>query len=199
MKSAVLGHHGKPSATTSCMDVAALIGVALRKQNPSDSAMAVFNQGISLYEPNLEHSVVTIASALTSQANGGTDTAKVIELLLTSYRAEYAKGNTGFKPIDNIIIVSDNESWIGASGGSYTRSGTPLQHRWADYLKDYNPKAKLLCININPEINVQVKDSFNAVNIGGFSDAIFPLIADFFNHDTQSDFWVERIKTTVAL
>ena len=199
MQSAVLGRHGKPSTTTSCMDVAALIGVALRKQNPVDSAMAVFNQGISLYEPNLNHSVVTIARELTGSCNGGTDTAKVIELLLHSYRAEHAKGNTGFKPIDNIIIVSDNESWIGASGGRNTRCGTPLQHRWADYLKEYNPKAKLLCININPEINVQVKDSFNAVNIGGFSDAIFPLIADFFNHDTQSDFWVERIKTTVAL
>jgi len=198
MRSMVLGRNDKASTNTSCVDVAALIGVGIVKCNPENSILVLFNDNIGFWQFNHDHSVVTVANEIARITTGGTNTPLVIEMLLQSYAREKASGNSP-AVIDNVIIVSDNESWIGASGGNYTRGGVPLQARWQEYLKEWNPKAKMLCININPEKSVQVKDTPNAINIGGFSDIVFQLMDDYFNNDTTGDFWVDRIKATVAL
>jgi 60 kDa SS-A/Ro ribonucleoprotein len=53
-----------------------------------------------------------------------------------------------------------------------------MAQEWAT-LKKRNPRAKLVCIDINPHANVQVVESKDVLNVGGFSDHVFQLIADF--------------------
>jgi 60 kDa SS-A/Ro ribonucleoprotein len=87
-----------------------------------------------------------------------------------------------------VILVSDNESWADAR-----RPGTALMHEWAAF-KRRNPRALLVCIDLQPNRTTQAPDRHDVLNVGGFSDAVFELIAAFGARGAHRRRWVEAIE-----
>ncbi len=58
------------------------------------------------------------------------------------------------------------------------------------------PRAKLVCIDLQPYQTVQAVDTGrnDVLNIGGFSDQVFDLIAEFAKGTLGSDQWVGVIE-----
>jgi len=90
---------------------------------------------------------------------------------------------------DLTIIVSDNQSWIDARHDGASEA----LRQWAE-LKRRNPRAKLVCIDLQPYTNTQVPERDDVLNIGGFSDEVFERIADFAAGRLGRERWVERIE-----
>ena len=81
-----------------------------------------------------------------------------------------------------MILVSDNESWI----GPIHRRGTATMVEWKKF-KASNPKARLVCIDIQPYSSTQASDAEDILNIGGFSDHVFEVLGQFSNGTLNSD------------
>ena len=95
---------------------------------------------------------------------------------------------------DLLIYVSDNESWIdspwyGRFGGTRTETLT----QWAAF-KARNPKAKLVCIDLQPYATTQAAEREDILNIGGFSDHVFDVIAAFAKGTLNTQHWVGVIE-----
>jgi 60 kDa SS-A/Ro ribonucleoprotein len=58
--------------------------------------------------------------------------------------------------------------------------------------KRNNPKAKLVCIDMQPYGSVQAPDNKDILNIGGFSDTVFTTVANFVKGG--NDHWVDEIQ-----
>ncbi|MGQ0799731.1 MAG: RNA-binding protein, partial [Pseudomarimonas sp.] len=61
-------------------------------------------------------------------------------------------------------------------------------------LRRRNPRAKLICLDLQPYANTQVADRAGVLNIGGFSDAVFQVIASFVKHGKGGGHWVRAIE-----
>ena len=119
--------------------------------------------------------------ALAAIGGGGTNCSAPLAQLV----AERAK-------VDVVILVSDNESWVDA-----TRHGaTQTMLQW-DLLKLRNPKAKLVCIDLQPYGTTQAMEREDILNVGGFGDAVFDVIAQFASGSFGAGHWVEAIEATV--
>jgi 60 kDa SS-A/Ro ribonucleoprotein len=69
---------------------------------------------------------------------------------------------------------------------------------WARYKAEKaNRKSKLVCIDIQPYATVQVPDNKDVLNIGGFTDSVFGVVANFVNGDSRD--FVKTIKDAVEL
>jgi 60 kDa SS-A/Ro ribonucleoprotein len=125
---------------------------------------------------------MTNAQKLASLPSGGTNcSAPLAEL-----NRRKAKG-------DLVIFVSDNESWMdtpvhGRFGGSPTRT----MSEWSAF-KSRNPNARLVCLDIQPYATTQAKERADILNIGGFSDSVFDVIAAFAKGELGADHWVGEI------
>ena len=64
---------------------------------------------------------------------------------------------------------------------------------WAAY-KRRNPNAKLVCIDIQPYGSTQAAEREDVLNIGGFSDRVFDVIAQFAAGTLAADHWVGVIE-----
>jgi 60 kDa SS-A/Ro ribonucleoprotein len=122
--------------------------------------------------------VMTNAAKLASIGGGGTNCSAPIQQLVS----ERAK-------VDLVIFVSDNESWVDAGRGR----GTALMQEWQS-LKAFNPRAKLVCIDIQPYGTTQANESADILNIGGFSDNVFEVVAKFADGTLDADHWVGEIE-----
>jgi 60 kDa SS-A/Ro ribonucleoprotein len=76
--------------------------------------------------------------------------------------------------VDVVIYVSDNESWVDPS----RRGATATQAEFAQ-LKKRVRGAKLVAIDLVPNATAQARSSADVLNIGGFSDSVFELVAGF--------------------
>jgi 60 kDa SS-A/Ro ribonucleoprotein len=98
---------------------------------------------------------------------------------------------------DLIIYVSDNESWIDAPNyGVFGGSATETLKHWAAF-KQRSPQARMVCINIQPYGTTQAaerEDVLNILNIGGFTDQVFDVIAEFAAGRLTADHWVGVIE-----
>ena len=90
---------------------------------------------------------------------------------------------------DLLVYVSDNESWVDARGGR----GTETMREWAAF-KRRNPRARMVCIDVQPYQTVQAAESADVLNVGGFSDQVFELVADFAAGRLGPDHWVGVIE-----
>ena len=61
-------------------------------------------------------------------------------------------------------------------------------------LKARNPKAKLVCIDLQPHGTTQAVERADVLNVGGFSDAVFQVVADFATGEIGPDHWVGKIE-----
>ncbi|MEZ5702918.1 MAG: hypothetical protein R3E42_14715 [Burkholderiaceae bacterium] len=74
--------------------------------------------------------------------------------------------------VDLVILVSDNESWVDARRAGATQ--TLIE--W-EKLKQRCPQARLVCIDIQPGRTTQAVERADILNVGGFSDAVFTMLA----------------------
>jgi 60 kDa SS-A/Ro ribonucleoprotein len=56
--------------------------------------------------------------------------------------------------------------------------------------KQRSPDAKLVCIDIQPYGTTQMQERNDILNIGGFSDRVFDVIAKFADGSLDAEHWV---------
>jgi 60 kDa SS-A/Ro ribonucleoprotein len=178
MSSPATGYRKGATASVRCIDVAALVAAAFLRAN-RQTRVIPFEQKAVRLDLNPRDTVMTNAAKLARIGGGGTNCSAPIELLVKEKAA-----------IDLVVIVSDNESWVDARrhGG-----GTGLTQAW-ERLKKINPQAKLVCIDIQPYATTQARDRTDILNVGGFSDSVFEVIAKFARGEMGADHWVGEIE-----
>jgi 60 kDa SS-A/Ro ribonucleoprotein len=60
--------------------------------------------------------------------------------------------------------------------------------------KKMNPHARLVCIDLQPYGTVQAVDRPDILNVGGFSDQVFEVVAAFAEGRLSTGHWVGEIK-----
>jgi 60 kDa SS-A/Ro ribonucleoprotein len=157
--------------------VAALVAASILRKSPSAEVLP-FEQDVMRLDLNPRDSIVSNAQRLASIGGGGTNCRAPVKLL--NHRR--AKG-------DLIIFVSDNQSWVDSGSGR----GTELMHAWQQF-RQRNPQAKLVCLDIQPNQTTQAAEREEILNIGGFSDQVFEVIAAFASGELNGDHWIRRIQ-----
>ena len=179
-------------ATTvvSCREVAALVTAAFLRKAP-ETLILPFSDHIDLVRLNPMDSVATNAQALARLPSGGTN----CTLPLAYLNQEKIKA-------DLVIYVSDYESWLDPQGRTMHRYGwgpqdvhakTGMMVQWRKF-KANNPKARLVCVDLQPAPSAQVIVEDDILSIGGWSDTCFKLIADFASNGNKGDMWVQWIE-----
>ena len=170
-------------STIRVMDIAAVLVAALKKKNP-DLEIILFNSSASMYEPK-DKTLLGISNELSRMANGGTDCGAAMMFIKQRY------ADKGMP--DNIIMVSDNESWLGTTRNFWnTQTGT-IEH--LEEIRRINPNTRMINIDITPGSSSQTIPKEYVLNIGGFNDSVFNVISMFFESKGFSDFWVNQIKS----
>jgi 60 kDa SS-A/Ro ribonucleoprotein len=179
MQSAVTGYRKGATSAVRCIDVAALVAASVLRRNPLAEVIP-FSDSIVPANLNPRDSVMTNANKLAELPSGGTNcSAPLYEL------------NRGKAKGDLVIYVSDNESWVDSTAGM--SSGTETMRQWNEF-KTRNRDAKLVCIDIQPYAHTHAKERADILNVGGFSDQVFSLIAEFAGGTLSTDHWVGVIE-----
>ena len=167
----------RPGSTTAlrCVDVAALIAASVKRKNPSTRILP-FDTDVRDVPLKIDDHVMSQAQRLAALCGGGTRISAPLERL----NAERAM-------VDVVVIVSDNESWKDTNKGQ----GTRTMHEW-NGIKARCPNAKLVCIDLQPYATSQTVESSGILHVGGFSDAVFELLAAA-SQGHGAAHWVERI------
>ena len=179
MSSPVTGHRGSASSAVRCIDVAALVAAAVLRRN-ADARVLPFETKVVSLELNPRDSVMTNAAKLAAVGGGGTSCSAPLALL-----------NKEKAQADLVVLVSDNESWADRARGR----GTATMQEWEAF-KQRNPKARLVCIDIQPYATTQAQERRDVLNIGGFSDEVFKLLAVYAAGGLGADHWVGVIEET---
>lgn len=177
MGSAVTGQRGSATSSMRCIDVAALVAAAVLRRNP-EARVLPFQQDVVRLALNARDSVMTNAQALAAIGGGGTNCSAPLALL-----------NHERATVDVVILVSDNESWVDAT----RRGATQTMREW-EVLKQRNPQARLVCIDIQPYATTQAAERPDVMNVGGFSDAVFTMLSLFAKGKTGAEHWVGEIE-----
>jgi 60 kDa SS-A/Ro ribonucleoprotein len=181
MSSPVTGHRKGATTNVRCIDVAALVAAAVLRKNPRTEVLP-FEHRVVKVTLNPRDSVMTNASRLAAVGGGGTNCSAP----LTKLNSRKAVG-------DLVIFISDNESWIDATQGD----GTATMREW-NVFKQRNPKARLICIDVQPYRTVQAIERDDILNVGGFSDQVFDVISEFARGELNAHHWIGVIES-VAL
>lgn len=176
MQSAVTGFRRGATSVVTCVEVAALIAACIKRAN-AKARVIPFAETVRELRLNVRDSVMTQAQQLARMVGGGTRVSAPLALL----NREQAK-------VDVLVLVSDNQSWVDTRQGNSSET----MRQWAE-LKLRNPQAKMVCIDLQPYMTSQTVASADVLHVGGFSDAVFELLADAAQgSDTRR--WIERIE-----
>ncbi len=178
MTMSVTGYRKGSTSAVTCMDVAALVAAAVLRKNPQARIMP-FDTKVHDVHIRPKDRIVDNARKLASFFGGG-----------TACSAPLAKLNAEKARADLVILVSDNESW---ADRPYYSGGTPVMEQWVK-LKRRCPDAKLVCLDIAPYATTPAHERPDVLNIGGFSDQVFELIAAFAQDRLGPDHWVGEIE-----
>jgi 60 kDa SS-A/Ro ribonucleoprotein len=176
MASAVTGYRKGATTTTRCVDVAALIAACIQRSHP-DARVLPFDTDVRELRLNPRDSVTTQARQLAALCGGG-----------TSVSAPLAHLNRTRAKVDLLVLVSDNESWRDTRSGGATET----MRQW-EAIKSRCPQAKLVCIDLQPVATSQTVERNDVLHVGGFSDAVFDLIANFAAEGAGAKRWVDKI------
>ena len=186
MHTPVTGFRRGATTAVNCIDVAGLIAATVLRQNPHAEVIP-FESNVVQVRLNPRDSVMTNAHKLRSLPQGGTNCSAPLRFL----NSRRAQG-------DLVIYVSDNESWIDAPHyGRYGGGATQTMKEWANF-RQRNPKARMVCIDIQPYRTVQAKERDDILNIGGFSDQVWNVIADFARGELTADHWIGVIEEVIV-
>ena len=181
MSMAATGYRKGSTSTMRCIDVAALVAAAVVRKNRNAEVLP-FEQSVVNVQLNARDSVLTNAAKLASVGGGGTNCSAP----LASLNKRKATG-------DLVLFISDNESWVDANRGR----GTATMVEWGKF-KERNPAARLVCIDVQPYGTTQAQERDDILNIGGFSDQVFDVVAEFAAGRLNAHHWVGVIEA-VAL
>jgi 60 kDa SS-A/Ro ribonucleoprotein len=177
MSSPVTGYRKGSTSAVRCIDVAALVAAAVLRRNPHAEVLAFEDRVVNL-DLNARDSVLTNAQKLAKVGGGGTNCSAPLRLL----NQRKAEG-------DLVLYVSDYESWVDARQGR----GTATMQEFARF-RARNPRARMVCIDVQPYQTVQAAESSDVLNVGGFSDQVFEVVADFASGRLDADHWVGVIE-----
>jgi 60 kDa SS-A/Ro ribonucleoprotein len=176
MSSPITGNRKGSSSAVRCIDVAGLIAAAVLRKNPLAGVIA-FNTKAWSVTLNPRDSVVSNTAKIAGFLNGGTSIACAFNLL----NEQLAVG-------DMVILISDNQSWVETQ-----RSPTATMTSWEAF-RVRNKAARLACIDLQPYGSVQAAPREDILHVGGFSDAVFDLLASFAAGQMGSDYWEKEIE-----
>ena len=176
MNSPVSGFRQGATTATRCVDVAALLSAAVLRHNPQARVLP-FEMQVAKIRLNPRDSIMTNAQKMAELCGGG-----------TACSAPLAWLNREKAPVDLLLMISDNESWADVARGDKSA----MLAEW-DKIKQRNPQAKLVCLDIQPYATVQARNRHDILNIGGFSDQVFHLLGAFAAQNHSADFWVDTI------
>ncbi len=174
MGSPVTGFRGRGATSKMrCVDVAALFAAAILRRNP-DSIVIPFDT--AAYEAKVDpgDTILSLAERLAKYGGGGTD----CSLPLVQANGKYAK-----RRFAGCVLVSDNESWVGMGRYGSTGVMTEWQRFVANQQRLGVSSPKLVCIDIQPYGSTQAPERADILNIGGFSDAVFQVVASYLAND----------------
>jgi 60 kDa SS-A/Ro ribonucleoprotein len=178
MGSPVTGYRGTASTAVRCIDIAALVAAAMLRKNAGTLVLPFENRVVDI-DLNPRDTVMTNAQKLASIGGGGTNCNAPLALL-----------NKKKVQADLVVFVSDNESWIDAK-----RHGATATMREWEAFKQRNPQAKLVCIDIAPYGTTQAAERGDVLNVGGFSDDVFNIVAAFAAGQLGASHWVGEIQS----
>ncbi len=183
MHSPVTGFRRGSTTAVRCIDVAALVAATVLRKNPGAEVIP-FESNVVKVSLNPRDSVMTNAEKLAQLPCGGTNCSAPLAYL----NQRRAIG-------DLVIYVSDNESWVDAPHyGRFGGSATQTMKEWAHF-RQRNPAARMVCIDIQPYGTAQMKQGADILNVGGFSDQVFDLIAEFARYGLNADQFVQIIES----
>ena len=139
--------------------------------------MLPFEQAVVKVDLDPRRPVMANAAKLAAVGGGGTCVSAPLALL-----------NQQRAAVDLVVIVSDNESWVDARRGGATQT----MREWSA-IKARCPQARLVCIDLQPNTTTQAIERGDVMNVGGFSDAVFGVLADFADGSMGPDRWVGAI------
>jgi 60 kDa SS-A/Ro ribonucleoprotein len=182
MSCAITGHRGRGATSKMrCVDVAALFAAAILRRNP-DSVIIPFDTRAYDVKIDPNDSILSLAERLAKYGGGGTD----CSLPLQTANKQYAK-----RRFAGCVLVSDMESWI-YSGHPFAhgaQGATGAMTEWTKFVKTQREHGvtdpKLICINLQPYTTTQAPERGDILNIGGFSDAVFQVVAAFLEDDAN--------------
>ncbi len=175
MHSSVTGYRPGASSKVRCIDVAGLIAAALLRTNHQATVLP-FAEAVRKIDLNRRDTVLTNAQKLAAMPGGGTNCS-----------APLAQLNREQARADLVIYVSDNESWMDQRSNS-----TGMMQQWVLF-KKRNPAARLVCLDITPNRTSQAVEGGDVLNIGGFSDDVFKIMAAFAAGQLSAAHWVGEI------
>jgi 60 kDa SS-A/Ro ribonucleoprotein len=180
MGSPITGHRAGSTSAVRCVDVAALVAACLLRANRQAEVIPFETGVVRGLTLNPRDTVLTNAAKLAAVGGGGTNCSAPLRWL-NERRA------TG----DLVVFVSDNESWVDQARGR----GTATMEQWSLF-KARNPRARLVCIDLQPYSTAQAVDAGtgDVLNVGGFSDAVFEVVARFAEGKLGGDHWVGVIE-----
>lgn len=181
MQSPITGHRQGATTAVRCVDVAALITAAIVRRNPTTEVLP-FEQSVVALHLSPRDSVMTNAERLASVGGGGT----CVSAPLARLNARKAKGEL-------VVIVSDNESWVDATGAR----GTATLREW-NVFRAHNPRARLVLIDLQPYGTTQATEREDILNVGGFSDHVFEVVSEFAAGRLHSDHWVGQVESVAV-
>lgn len=177
MSSPITGYRGAATSMVRCIDVAALIAASVLRANPAARVLP-FERDVVSVAVNPRDSVMTNAARLAGVGGGGTACSAPLALL----NRERAK-------VDLVVLVSDNKSWADMRRGA----ATGLAYEWRQ-LKARNRHARLVLIDLQPYGTTQAPEAGDVLNVGGFSDAVFELVAAYAKGEMSAARWVGEIE-----
>ena len=179
MHGPVTGYRKGATSTSRCVDVAALVAAALLRNNPDAIALPFKEEVVELaIDPRAP--VLSNARKMASIGPGGTNCSAPLAWL-----------NRRKVKADLVVLVSDNQSWLDRRrGGASATLG-----QWAQF-KLRNPSARLVCVDIQPYGSTPAAEAEDILNVGGFSDAVFEMIAAFAAGRLDAGHWVAQIEAT---
>lgn len=177
MSSPATGWRGRGATSKMrCVDVAALFAAAILRRNP-ESIVIPFDDKAYDVRVAPTDSILSLSERLARYGGGGTNCSLPLSVANANYRNRRLAG---------CVLVSDNQSWIGA--GRY--GSTAVVNEWKRFIENQMrlgghgiPNPKLVLLDLQPYTTTQAPDRSDVLNIGGFSDAVFEVVAAFFAED----------------
>ncbi|PQO44197.1 TROVE domain-containing protein [Blastopirellula marina] len=172
----ITGNRGRGATTkVRCVDAAALFAAAILRRNP-DSVVIPFDMIAYNASVDPDDSILSLSKRLAQYGGGGTECSLPLRAANERYRNRKFAG---------CVLVSDCESWIGQ--GRYGSTG--VMTAWNDFVNNQRKlgvtSPKLVCIDIQPYQTTQAPERSDILNVGGFSDAVFNVVAAFLEDDQQ--------------
>jgi 60 kDa SS-A/Ro ribonucleoprotein len=177
MASAVTGYRKGATTAIRCIDIAALVTAAIVRTN-REARVLPFAEKVKEIEINPRDSVMTNAAKLAALGGGGTSCSAPLQRLMQE------RASAEF-----VVLVSDNQSWVDARAAGPTET-----LRLWEAFRVRNPQAKLVCIDLQPNRTTQAIERPDVLNVGGFSDDVFEVVARFANGTLGADHWIGQIE-----